>query len=75
MKTELTDSKGRKIADWEIWFSDDVVDCSFGAAEYEDGSPVSQEELDELTQLYPDLIKERWFDIMVAKAEDRRGDR
>jgi hypothetical protein len=66
---KFTDSKGRKIADIEVSQCGDRDEACFEAAWYEDGTEVSQEELDELTQLYPEVVYEKWFEAQVGRAE------
>jgi hypothetical protein len=40
----------------------DFCDAYFSYAEYENGTPLTDDELDELTDLYPDVVNEMCLD-------------
>lgn len=68
-KSELTDSKGRAIYQLMIDAADHPDDGIFTSGCYEDGSPVSAEELQELNMLYPEVIKDMWYDKQPKAAK------
>jgi hypothetical protein len=68
--------KGRKIINWEIDGVDtadypDFCDAYFSYAEFEDGTELTDDELETLTDAYPEVINEAAFDNCVSWAEDR----
>ncbi len=63
----MTDSKGRKVFDAE---SESLgVDSYFTKAYYEDGSLVPHNELDYLTDTYPDVLSENALHHAIMGAE------
>ena len=64
----MTDSNNRKVVDLEIEGSG--VDAFISAATYDDdGSAVSENELNYLTDTYPEVVAEHAFQNAVCAAE------
>ena len=66
---------GRKVVDLEVDGVDsskgpEFVDAFFSGAAYDDtGEQLSDEELDQLTLKYPDVVNELAFDNVVCSAD------
>jgi hypothetical protein len=66
----MRDSKGRAVCDVEFEHGSDPCDSFIASAVYEDDlAEVSEEELDFLTEAYPERAEESWFENRACAAE------
>ena len=70
----LRNALGRPVFDPVV--EGDGVDGYFSRATNEDGTPLTDDELDYLTNAYPDYIAEALFEMAIGRAESHgEGDR